>query len=64
MCAMRAVMKAIFGTDARCREVERNEADEMLASVEKKMALLDEALNERPARNLDEALRQVSGSER
>jgi len=56
-------MKAIFGTDTRCREVERRAADEMLARVEAKMALLDKALDERPARNLDEALRQVSKSE-
>ncbi len=63
MGAMRAVMKAIFGTDTKCREIERHAADEMLSRVERQMEKLDEALNERPARNLDEALRQVSRSE-
>ncbi len=57
-------MKAVFGTDTRCREVERRAADEMLTRVEQQMEQLDKALSERPARNLDEALRQVSKSER
>ncbi len=57
---MRAVMRSIFGTDARCREVERREADEVLARVEQKMATLQVALRERPARNVDEALQQIS----
>ncbi len=61
---MGTVMKAIFGTDTRCREVERQASDEMLARVERKVARLDRALGERPPRNIDEALRQTSGSDR
>lgn len=57
-------MKAIFGTDTRCREVERHAADEMLSRVEKKVELLELELGQRQASNLDEALRQVSKSER
>jgi len=57
-------MKAIFGTDTRCREIERSAADDMLKIVENKVAKLDETLNNRQARNLDEAIRQVSKSER
>ncbi len=64
MWIMSTVMKAIFGTDTRCREVERQAADEMLARVEHKVANLDKALGERPSRNIDEALRQTSGSDR
>ena len=36
----------------------------MLKIVENKVAKLDETLNNRQARNLDEAIRQVSKSER
>ncbi len=61
---LRTVMKAIFGTDAQCRAVERRESDEMLARVEGKVDRLDDELNGRQARNLDEALRQISGSDR
>ncbi|MBA3240925.1 MAG: hypothetical protein H0T60_06830 [Acidobacteria bacterium] len=64
MRTIRAVLKSIFGTDTRCREVERHAADEMLNRVERQMAQLDIAFEERPARNIDEALRQVSRSER
>jgi len=56
-------MKAIFGTDTRCREIERHAADEMLSRVEAKVDLLELELGQRQARNLDEALRQVSKSE-
>jgi len=61
---MGTVMKAIFGTDTRCREVERKASDELLARVERKVARLDKALGDRPSRNIDEALRQTSGSDR
>jgi len=64
MDIMGAVMKAIFGTDTRCRIVERKATDEMMASVERKVANLDKALGDRPSNNLDEALRQTSGSDR
>ncbi len=60
MRTVRAVMKAIFGTDTSCeRKAERNATDEMLSRVEEKMARLDKALDERPAHNLDEAIRQI-----
>jgi len=64
MGAMRAIMRAIFGTDTHCREAERRAADEMLARVEHKVAQFDKALGQRPPRNIDEALRQTSGSDR
>jgi len=64
MNIMEQVMKAVFGTDARCREAERKEADELLARVERKVARLNDELNGRQARNIDEALRQTSGSDR
>jgi len=64
MNIMRVVMKTIFGTDAQCREAERQESDELLARVEDKVARLNDELNGRQARNLDEALRQTSGSDR
>lgn len=64
MRTIRAVFKSIFGTDTRCREVERHATDEMLNRVERQMERLDSAFEERPARNIDEALRQISGSER
>jgi len=57
-------MRAIFGTNTRCRETERHAADEMLARVEDKVEKLNKELNGRQARNLDEAIRQVSKSER
>ena len=61
---MGTVMRAIFGTDTRVRDAERKASDELLASVERKVARLDKALGDRPSRNLDEALRQTSGSDR
>ncbi len=61
---MSLVMKAVFGTDTRVREVERKESDELLARVERKVARLDDTLNSRQARNIDEALRQTSRSDR
>lgn len=65
MQTMRAVMKAIFGTDARCsRKEQRREADSMLDRVEEKVARLESELDNRRSVNLDEAVRQVSRSDR
>jgi hypothetical protein len=58
---VRAIMKAIFGTDAKCRhQTERAITDKMLAQVERKVERLDAALDGRPAKNMDEALQQLT----
>ena len=64
MSIMGAVLKVIFGTDTSCREIERVTSDELIARAERKVADLDKVLGERPSRNIDEALRQTSGSDR
>ncbi len=68
---MRIVMRTIFGTDAACaREAEREVSNDILAKTEKKMILLDQQLDkrlgqeQRRAQSLNEAVDQVSGSER
>lgn len=52
-------MKSLWGTDTRCRS-EHAEGEKMLADAEAKVDRLKEVLDDSPARNLDEALVQVS----
>lgn len=55
-----AIMKAIFGTDARMeRAVEKDEANQILTEVEIKISALQSVLDH-PAKNLDEAMQQVA----
>lgn len=57
----RDIMRAVFGTNTKCRlREERIKTDKMLAEAERKVERLDAALDSRPARNLDEAIEQVS----
>jgi len=54
-----AVVKAIWGTDAKC-ERQRAEGDRMIADAEAKVADLQRVLDDRPPRNLDEAVYGLS----
>jgi hypothetical protein len=58
-------MRAIFGTNARCQmDAERKVTDTMLSDAERKIARLEVTLDmpqdDRPAANIDEALRQIT----
>lgn len=58
-----ALMKAIWGTDQRCREpVERAETDAMLERAERRVERLRATLDHHPPRNIDETMRQITGS--
>lgn len=58
-----AVLKALWGTDTRCSN-ERVAGDRMIADAEAKVAGLQRVLDERPARNLDEAMYDMSHGRR
>lgn len=54
-------MKCLWGTDAKCRQPDEHaEGERMLADAERKVDRLQAVLDERPPRNLDEALYEMS----
>lgn len=58
-------MKAIWGTDESVRSQQsKDSATRMIANAEVSVDRLNRVLDERPARNLDEALYQVSRRDR
>jgi hypothetical protein len=62
---MEAVMKLLWGTDTKCSSQHaRAQGAEMVADAERKVDALQQVLNERPARDLDEALYQMTRGER
>jgi hypothetical protein len=54
-----AVVKAIWGTDTRCKQ-ERAEGERLVADAETKIAQLQRTLDEAPPRNLDEAVYEMT----
>lgn len=52
-------MRGWFGTDASC-DRERAEGERMVADAEAKVEGLQRVLDERPARNLDEAMYDIT----
>lgn len=59
----RTVLRAWFGTDASC-EREREEGERLVAEAEAKVDTLQRVLDERPARNLDEAMYDLTRRQR
>lgn len=58
---MEAVVKLLWGTDTKCASQEaRAEGDRMLADAERKVDKLQQTLDESPARDLDEAIYQMT----
>ena len=62
MSLVEAVVKMIWGTDEKCLR-ERREGERMIAEAEAKVDRLQRVLDEGPARNLDEALYQMTHRE-
>lgn len=55
-------MRAAFGTDTKCeRQEQRIKAEQMIREAEARVDKLNNVLDQSPARDLDEALRQMSG---
>lgn len=52
-------MKLAWGTDAKCQQ-QRAEGDRMLDEAERKVDTLQQVLDERPPKTLDEALYQLT----
>jgi hypothetical protein len=59
MRLLEAIMKAVWGTDEKCRQ-QRAEGDRMLARAEKRVSELNAVLHEKPPRNLDEAIYEMT----
>lgn len=52
-------MKLVWGTDERCAH-DQDETERMLAEAERKVEKLITTLDDRPPKNLDEALYEMS----
>lgn len=60
-----AVVKALWGTDAACKQQEqRREGERMIAEAEAAVADLQRVLDDRPPRNLDEAVYGITRGRR
>lgn len=54
-------MKGLWGTDTKCRQSDEQEKGErIVAEAERKVDQLQAVLDERPPRNLDEALLEMT----
>jgi len=62
MGCLEALVKMVWGTDERARQ-DHAAGDRMLAEAEAKVEKLQRVLDDSPARNLDEALVQLSHRE-
>ena len=61
MRLLEALMKAVWGTDEKCRlSSQRAESDRILEQAERSVDRLNLALGERPPVNLDEALYEMT----
>lgn len=60
-----ALMKAVWGTDERCQQPgQRAESDAMLDRAERRVERLQARLEQRPPDNLDQAMRELTRSEK
>lgn len=57
---LEAIVRTVFGTDTKCR-LDRCKTDAILADAERKVERLQQTLDASPAKNLDEAIKQMVG---